>query len=199
MTEGSCLSLISTVHLQPWAPAHEGSLLPSLASKGLAGRTSASPAQLCFPCDPRGDLLKARRKNWASLQIVLCTANCIAVRILILPVCSALVPRITCGILDYLCLNKRLGNLKKKMCARWQEPCPWRSHFLFSFLIPKLLGFGACSSVPVTFGKECVLWQKPGLGNSDFWILFPGAHGSAVTCDTSVKHQGLISLSVKWT
>ena len=89
---------------------------PPARDRSLNTRTAvpASPAQLCFPCDPRGDLLKARRKNWASLQIVLCTANCIAVRILILPVCSALVPRITCGILDYLCLNKRLGNLKKK-------------------------------------------------------------------------------------
>lgn len=124
---------------------------------------------LCFPCDARGDLPKARRESWAGLRRVLRPGNCVVVGILILPVCPALVPRITCGILDYSCLNKRLGNLKNKnVCARWQEPCLRRSHFLFSYLTPKLLGSGACSSVPVTFGKECVLRRRPGLGNSDF-------------------------------
>lgn len=87
----------------------------------------------------------------------------------------------------HLCLNKRLGKLKKY--GRWQELCQWRSHFLFSYLISKLLGYKDCLSIPMTWERTCSCGEAR-TGNSNFYILFPGAQrGHQVTCDKSVKHQ----------
>lgn len=118
MTEGSCLSLVSTVHLQLWAPVHERSPLPSLASKGLAGRTFASPAQLsAFPVTLVEICWKLGGRIGPACRLCCVLANCIAVRILILPVCSALVPRITWDIRLFMS-EQKIRKLKKKKCVR---------------------------------------------------------------------------------
>ena len=44
-------------------------------------------------------------------------------------------PRITCGILDYLCLNKRLGNLKKKNVCEMARAMSMEVTVLFTYSI----------------------------------------------------------------
>lgn len=121
-------------------------------------------------------------------------ANCIVIWVLILSVYSTLVPIVTLtgyGTLGYSCAlmsELKIRKVKKKY-GRWQELCQWRSHFLFSYLISKLLGYKGCLSIPMTWERTRSCGEAR-TGNSDSYILFPGAQrGHQVTCDKSVKRQ----------
>lgn len=115
---------------------------------------------------------------------------------LVLSVCYALAATVTVtgyGTLGYSCAFASEQKIEKvgKKKKRWQELCWWRSHFLFSYLISKLLGYTDCLSTPVTYGKECS-WGESKDWEFKFLYSVPrSTQGSPVTCDKSVKHWNL--------